>query len=99
MTTPEGKVKKKIKKILDSYPDLYYRMPVPSGFGKRELDFHCCFRGLYFAIEAKAPTKEPTPLQADEIGQIEAAGGKAFVINDDRGVQLLDAWLVMRGVQ
>jgi hypothetical protein len=98
-TTPEGNVKKKIKKVLDSYPDLYYEMPVPSGYGKSGLDFHGCFRGKYFAIEAKAPKKGPTALQEDKLRRIEAAGGVAFVISDDRGVQLLDAWLVMRSLQ
>lgn len=98
-STPEGNVKKKIKKLLDNTPGLYYEMPVPSGYGKSGLDFQGCFRGKYFAIEAKAPGKKPTPLQEETIRRIEEAGGVAFVISDDRGVQLLDAWLVMRSVQ
>jgi hypothetical protein len=98
-STPEGNIKKKIKKLLDNTVGLYYEMPVPSGYGKSGLDYHGCFRGKYFAIEAKAPKKEPTKLQWDKINAIEAAGGVAFVISDDRGVQLLDAWLVMRSVQ
>jgi hypothetical protein len=95
-STPEGNVKKKIKKLLDSYKELYYEMPVPSGYGKSGLDYQGCFHGKYFAIEAKAPGKKPTPLQEETIRRIEEAGGVAFVISDDRGVQLLDAWLVMR---
>ena len=98
-STPEGKVKKKIKKLLDNTLDLYYKMPVPSGYGKSGLDFHGCFRGSYFAIEAKAPGKEPTKLQEDTMRRIEAAGGVVFVISEDVGLQMLDAWLVMRSVQ
>lgn len=97
-STPEGKVKKKIKKVLDSYPGVYYEMPVPSGYGKSGLDYQGCFYGQYFAIEAKAPGKEPTPLQQETIRSIKEAGGTAFVISDDKGVQLLDMWLAMKGI-
>jgi len=31
--------------------------------------------------------------------RIEAAGGVVFVISEDVGLQMLDAWLVMRSVQ
>jgi hypothetical protein len=98
-STPEGKVKKQIKKVLDNYMGLYYDMPVPSGYGKSGLDFYGCYVGRFFAIEAKAPGKKPTPLQEETIRRIEAADGVAFVISDERGIQLLDAWLVMRSVQ
>ncbi len=98
-STPEGKIKKMIKKVLDKQEDLYYEMPVPSGYGKSGLDYQGCFRGEYFAIEAKAPGKVPTALQEETIRRIEKAGGKTFVISDERGCQLLDAWLVMRSVQ
>jgi hypothetical protein len=98
-STPEGKVKKKIKKVLDNIPGLYYDMPVPSGYGKSGLDFYGCYIGEFFAIEAKAPKKGPTALQEETLRRIEEAGGKTFVISDERGVQLLDAWLEMRSVQ
>lgn len=98
-STPEGKVKKRIKKLLDSYMGLYYDMPVPSGYGKSGLDFYGCYVGRFFAIEAKAPGKEPTVLQRHTISRIEAAGGMAFVISDERGIQLLDAWLVLRSLR
>ena len=49
--TPEGKVKQKVKKLLDEYR-VHYDMPVPCGYGKQMLDFHCCYHGRYFAIES-----------------------------------------------
>ena len=41
--TPEGKVKKKIKEVLDEY-GVYYFMPVQHGYGPRGVDFHCVMR-------------------------------------------------------
>lgn len=91
--TPEGKVKARIKAVLKKYENLYYDMPVPSGYGKSGLDFHGCYNGRYFAIEAKAPGKEPTVLQRSVIRQILAAGGMCFVVSDDRELGILEAWL------
>lgn len=96
--TPERQIKDKIKKVLKAQRDLYYEMPVPSGYGRSGLDFHGCIRGHYFAIEAKATGKEPTPLQRATIAAIERAGGMVFVIDDERDVRMLDAWLTQRGI-
>lgn len=87
--TPEGRVKKAIKKALDKYKDLYSFMPVPSGFGKSSLDYILCYRGRFVAIEAKAPGKKPTPRQKAMIGAIERAGGRVLVIDGDDGVRAL----------
>ena len=49
---------------------------VGSRFGKRGVpDIVGCYRGWFFAIEAKAPGKEATPLQEHELESIEKAGG------------------------
>ena len=37
--------------------------------------------GLYFAIETKAPGKEPTVIQEATIKRIRAAGGLVFVVD------------------
>jgi uridine phosphorylase len=97
MATPEGKIKTKIKKLLKTYEDqgIYYEMPVPSGYGKSGLDFYGCFRGYFFAIEAKALKGMVTPLQDFTINNIRASGGAVFVIRDDHGLKELDVWLVM----
>jgi hypothetical protein len=79
-TTPEGRIKFKINKLLRSYENLYYFMPVPSGYGATTVDYLCCYRGHFFGIEAKAPGKVPTPRQDYVLEQIRLAGGSTFVI-------------------
>jgi pantoate kinase len=52
--TPEAKVKKQIRKILDT-TRCYYAMPVGSGFGNSGVpDFLVCHQGTFVGIEAKA---------------------------------------------
>lgn len=78
--TPEGKVKAKIKQLLEKY-NVYYFMPVQTGFGKRSLDFLGCVGGNFFAIEAKRPGEEPTRKQSVTIREMEKAGADVFVID------------------
>ena len=61
-TTPEGRVKDKIKKVLKELGCWWY-MPVPGGYGEQSLDFLCARNGRMFGIEAKAPGKKATALQ------------------------------------
>ena len=90
MSTPEGKVKALVKKVLVKY-DAYWHMPVVNGMGAPSLDFICCIKGQYFAIETKAPGGKPTPRQEMTIAQIRDAGGKVFVTDGD--TCLLVTWL------
>lgn len=90
--TPEGHIKRKIKLLLDNY-NLYRYMPVPSGFGGTTLDYLCCLRGAFFAIEAKAPGKEPTDRQRETIARIREAGGVVFVVDSDAGLKELRLFL------
>lgn len=92
MTTPEGKVKEKVKKVLREF-GAYWHMPVQNGMGAPSLDFICCKNGYYFAIETKAGNGKPTPRQEETIKQIQTVGGKVFVINEERGMNLLISWL------
>lgn len=89
--TPEGKVKKKVSDFLKSISGLYYFMPVPSGYGESTVDYIGCYRGLFFAIETKAPGKHPTNRQKQIISAIERAGGAVFVIDGD--IQELEQWI------
>jgi hypothetical protein len=83
MVTPEGKVKKKVKKILDSV-GAYYVMPVSGGYGRHGIpDFLVCWQGKFIAIETKAGKGVPTALQYREMEKIVKAGGSALVINED----------------
>ena len=79
--TPEGKVKAAITKVLDSYPESYWFMPVPYGYGESTVDFLVCHYGLFIGIEAKAPGKHPTIRQHQILCQIRGAGGEALVID------------------
>jgi len=79
--TPEGRVKVKVKKVLEYYrSSIYVHMPVQNGMGKPSLDFVGCFWGFFFAVETKAPGKVPTERQEQTIADMRAAGAKVFVI-------------------
>lgn len=88
--TPEGKVKDTVKKVLKKH-NVYYEMPVPTGFGKSGLDFSCCVRGLAFYIETKRLGQKPTDRQGATIENMRKAGAKVFVIDGD--VSELTTWL------
>ena len=98
MDTPESKVKHKVKALLKKY-GCYQHWPVQIGYGSACLDCHGAHSGLYFAIETKAPGNHPTPRQLLTIEEIEAAGGKVFVIGEKlvdgvySGMGELEEWL------
>ena len=82
-STPEAKVKAKIKKILKDH-GVYYAMPIGTGYGNSGVpDFLCCVYGFFVAIEAKAGRGEATALQLKNLGQINASGGYACIINEN----------------
>lgn len=93
--TPEGKVKREVKKRLRK--DAWYYMPVQNGMGRSGIpDFIGCVPtvitqemvgqtvGVFFAIETKAPGKlgNTTSNQDRELSNIHAAGGIATVLDD-----------------
>jgi Holliday junction resolvase len=83
-TTPENKVKLKVRAILDWHEDVYYFMPVTGGYGRSGVpDIVGCYKGTFFAIECKAGAGKPTALQLKNIAQIINAGGEAAIINED----------------
>ncbi len=79
-STPEGRVKATVKKLLQGH-GVYYHMPVQNGMGKPTLDFIGCSNGRFFAVETKAPGKKPTDRQQTTIEEMRAAGGTVFVID------------------
>lgn len=82
-STPEAKVKEKIKKILKEH-NVYFAMPMGTGYGNSGVpDFLCCVNGHFWAIEAKAGKGTPTALQEKNMRDIKAAGGLAVVVNED----------------
>lgn len=82
-STPEAKVKEKIKKILKEH-NVYFAMPMGTGYGNSGVpDFLCCVNGKFLAIEAKAGKGIPTALQEKNMRDIKAAGGLAMVVNEN----------------
>lgn len=81
--TPEGKVKLRVKAILDEYGAWHFS-PVSNGMGRHGIpDFIICFSGHFIAIECKAGKGKTTALQDRELARIKEAGGEAFVVSDD----------------
>lgn len=82
-TTPEGKVKAKVVKLLKER-GVYYFFPATFGMGRSGVpDIVCCVRGHFLAIECKAGKNKPTALQERELEAIRVAGGTALVSNED----------------
>jgi len=82
--TPEGKVKARIKALLNQY-DVYFTMPIGTGYGSAGVpDFVCCVppHGGFLAIEAKAGDGKTTALQDRHIESINVRGGRALVVNE-----------------
>jgi pantoate kinase len=81
--TPESKVKQSIKKILAKY-DVYYVMPIGSGYGNAGVpDFICNVNGRFLAIEAKAGRGQLTALQIKNLKKINNGGGIGVTIRED----------------
>jgi hypothetical protein len=97
--TPEGRVKREIDKLLARYaPQLWAHKPVQNGMGKPCLDYHCCYKGRYFAIEAKAAGEFLSQRQEITAREIETAGGMVFTIcgtaeEGQAALATLERWL------
>jgi hypothetical protein len=93
--TPEGRVKSRVRKLLARYQGVFTYWPVPGGFGRATLDVFGCYRGRFFVVEVKRDGAKPTLRQTQEMSNVEAAMGKAFVIagEDDPRLMQLEEWL------
>lgn len=96
--TPEGKIKKQVRAVLDQVPDLYYEMYVPTGYGKSGLDFNCCVRGHALYIETKKADEDLRPRQRDAARRMVAAGATVFAISNEDGLAALRRWLMRAGI-
>ena len=80
--TPEAKVKKKVVDVLKKY-SAYYFFPATGGYGRSGVpDIVSCYRGVFVAIECKAGSNKPTPLQEVEMQKIRKAQGFVLVVNE-----------------
>lgn len=81
--TPEAKVKKKVREVLQAL-GAYYVMPMTGGYGNSGApDFVVCLRGRFIGIECKAGKGKLTALQKKNLAEIESAGGLAIVVNEE----------------
>jgi hypothetical protein len=94
--TPEGKVKAKVKRVLDQFaPHVYGHWIVQNGMGTPTLDYIGCCCGWYFTIETKAKGQKLTPRQEKTAQSTEEADGVVFRIigANDMAILELEAWL------
>jgi hypothetical protein len=90
--TPEGKVKAKVKKVLNEM-GAYYAMPMGTGMGSSGVpDFLVCHKGRFIGIECKAGRGKVTALQQKNLNAIDAAGGLGMVVREDN-VDDLKFWI------
>lgn len=91
--TPEGLVKRDVKKYLSSLPLCWFYMPVQNGMGVTGIpDILACINGRFVGIETKAPGKlgTVTANQAMQLDSIRKAAGYSIVI---QSVDDLKVWL------
>ena len=97
--TPEGRIKalvsRGLKDIQDRHPGkLWVRMPVTRGMGRPWLDYHLCANSHTVAIETKKDPKTGlTPQQKATKRELEAAGAKVFVVNDEPTASFALRWI------
>ena len=81
--TPEGKVKRRVTKILQKF-GAYYFSPVTGGFGRSGVpDLVVCYQGVFIGIECKAGDNKPTALQLKNLEDIHTNGGWGMIVNED----------------
>ena len=94
--TPEGKIKAKLDKMLNTFkPNLWFYSPQSGIYGKSGVpDRMGCFYGLTIGIECKAgKNNKPTDLQMATMLTITKAGGKCFVVYDAETIEHVRLYL------
>lgn len=93
-STPEGKVKEKVKDFLKE-ARIWYFMPANNGYGTSGIpDFVCIVEGIFVGIECKADaTCKPTLLQLARAREIREAGGSWHLIYDDLTLEDFKGWV------
>lgn len=82
MSTPEKKVKDKVKALLAEH-GAYHFMPATHGYGSSGVpDISACLHGRFIGIECKANGGKPTALQLKNLRMIVAAGGIAVLVDE-----------------
>jgi hypothetical protein len=89
--TPEAKVKDGVKQFLKARGAWFF-MPVSNGMGQVGIpDIIVCYKGVFVAIETKAPGKiaNVTPNQERVLKEIRLNDGFAFVVDSTNDLKLL----------
>jgi Holliday junction resolvase len=77
VSTPETKVKQRVRKVLEEH-DAYCFLPATGGYGRSGIpDIVGCYNGCFFAVECKAGRGTTTALQEKELRKIREAGGSS----------------------
>lgn len=84
----EQAIQRGILKYLKSLPDCWVVKTVTCNINGVP-DILVCYKGQFIAFEVKTPTGRVSPIQTYQIEQIEAAGGRAFVVRGLPEVQAL----------
>ena len=81
--TPEVKVKKKVRAVLDQMK-VYHFPPFSGGYGRSGVpDIVACIDGRFVGIECKAGKGKLTAIQQHNLDEIQRCGGIALVINEE----------------
>lgn len=93
-TTPEGKIKSKLDKMMKA-EGVWFYSPQAGPFGVAGIpDRVAIVAGQFVGIECKADkTKKPTALQEKCMRDIEQAGGKCFVVHDDETIAVVREYI------
>jgi len=86
--TPEGRIKARLDKMLKA-EGVWYYCPQAGPHGVAGIpDRVAVVAGLFVGVECKADkTKKPTALQMKCMRDIEAAGGKCFLVYDNETIE------------
>jgi hypothetical protein len=96
-TTPEGRIKSKLDKMLKA-EGVWFYSPQAGPFGVAGIpDRVAVVAGQFVGIECKADkTKKPTALQMKCMRDIEKAGGKCFVAYDEATIEAVREYIRAR---
>lgn len=94
MATPEGRIKTWLDQMLKQERVWFYP-PQAGPFGSAGIpDRVAIVSGIFVGIECKADaTKKPTALQVKCMANIEAAGGKCFLVYDKATIEQVREWI------
>lgn len=102
---PEAKIKKLVRELFKAKNirnaseepntgDGWYYMPIQNGLGVKGIpDFVGHYKGLFFAVETKAPGKKPTGWQAMVGRSLMMTGAEWFVVDGEVALDEVKAWM------